>query len=33
MAQARKATGAETVRWDLTDLFKSPDDPELEAML
>src|SRR2546423_3861483 len=33
MAQALKATGAETVRWDLTDLFKSPDDPELEATL
>ena len=27
------ATGAEQVRWDLSDLFKSPDDPALEATL
>jgi oligoendopeptidase F len=27
------ATGAETVRWDLSDLFKSPSDPALEATL
>src|SRR5689334_1938587 len=33
MAQALQTTGAETVRWNLTDLFKSPDDPELEATL
>src|SRR5215467_2687438 len=33
MAQATKVTGAEQVRWDLTDLFKSPDDPALEASL
>ncbi|HXN91016.1 MAG TPA: M3 family oligoendopeptidase [Candidatus Sulfotelmatobacter sp.] len=26
-------TGAETVRWDLTDLFTSPDDPKLEQTL
>ena len=28
-----KTTGAETVRWDLTELFGSPTDPELEATL
>jgi len=26
-------TGAETVRWDLTDLFASPDDPKIEQTL
>ena len=26
-----KTTGAETVRWNLSDLFASPDDPEIEA--
>ena len=26
-------TGAEQVRWDLTDLFQSPDDPKIEATL
>src|ERR1700716_379378 len=33
MAQATKTTGAEKVRWDLSDLFKSPTDPALEATL
>ncbi len=33
MAQATKTTGAEQVRWDLTDLFKSPTDPAIEAAL
>src|SRR5689334_4452534 len=33
MAQATKSTGAENVRWDLSDLFASPDDPEIEAWL
>jgi oligoendopeptidase F len=33
VAQATKTTGAEQVRWDLTDLFKSPTDPALEATL
>jgi oligoendopeptidase F len=33
VAQATKTTGAEQVRWDLTDLFKSPTDPALEAAL
>jgi len=33
MAETIAATGAETVRWDLTDLFKSPDDPKIEATL
>jgi oligoendopeptidase F len=33
MAQATKSTGAENVRWNLTDLFASPDDPEIEAWL
>ena len=28
-----KQTGAETVRWDLSDLFASPDDPKIEAAL
>ncbi len=30
---AEAVAGAETVRWDLTDLFASPDDPRLEADL
>jgi oligoendopeptidase F len=33
MAQALKSTGAETVRWNLSDLFASPDDPQIEATL
>jgi len=33
MAETITATGAETVRWDLSDLFKSPDDPKIEATL
>src|SRR5579864_99898 len=33
MAQATKSTGAENVRWDLSDLFASPDDPEIESWL
>ena len=33
MAQATKTTGAEHVRWDLTDLFKSPTDPAIEVTL
>jgi oligoendopeptidase F len=33
MVQATKSTGAENVRWDLSDLFASPDDPEIEAWL
>ncbi len=33
MAQAIKTTGAESVRWDLTDLFRSPTDPAIEATL
>ncbi len=33
MAEAVKTTGAEDVRWDLTDLFASPDDPQIEATL
>src|SRR4029077_6400207 len=33
MAQATKTTGAESIRWDLTDLFKSPTDPAIEAAL
>ena len=28
-----KTTGAEAVRWNLSDLFASPDDPEIEATL
>ncbi len=28
-----KQTGAESVRWDLTDLYKSPTDPALEATI
>src|SRR5260370_40484615 len=33
MAQATKTTGAEQVRWDLTDLFESPTDPAIEETL
>jgi oligoendopeptidase F len=33
VAKAVTQTGAETVRWDLTDLFASPGDPKLEAAL
>jgi oligoendopeptidase F len=33
MAQAIKTTGAENVRWDLTELYASPTDPEIEATL
>ena len=33
MARAIKATGAETVRWDLSDLYSSPTDPAIEATL
>ncbi len=33
MARATASTGAESVRWDLSDLFASPTDPELEAVL
>jgi oligoendopeptidase F len=33
VARALKETGAETVRWDLTDLFASPTDPKIEATL
>src|SRR5438309_8775927 len=33
MAQATKTTGAENVRWDLTDLFKSPTDPAIQETL
>src|SRR2546423_6268513 len=33
MAQATTSTGAESVRWDLTDLFKSPTDPAIERQL
>ena len=33
MAKAVTSTGAEAVRWNLDDLFASPDDPRLEAAL
>jgi oligoendopeptidase F len=33
MAQATQITGAENVRWNLTDLFKSPTDPAIEQTL
>jgi oligoendopeptidase F len=33
MAQATTSTGAESVRWDLSDLFASPTDPKIEATL
>src|SRR5712692_8132870 len=33
MAQATKTTGAEQIRWDLTDLFQSPTDRAIEETL
>ena len=33
MAKTLKRTGAEDVRWDLSDLFQSPTDPKLESVL
>jgi oligoendopeptidase F len=33
VAKALKTTGAETVRWDLNDLFSSPTDPAIEKTL
>jgi oligoendopeptidase F len=33
MAEATKTTGAEDVRWNLTDLYASADDPQIEATL
>ena len=33
MARAVRETGAETVRWDLSDLYASPTDPAIEATL
>ena len=33
MAKIVKQTGAETVRWDLSDLYASPTDPKIEATL
>ncbi|HEV2034477.1 MAG TPA: M3 family oligoendopeptidase [Candidatus Dormibacteraeota bacterium] len=33
MARALKGTGAETVRWDLSDLYASPTDPAIEVVL
>ena len=33
MAQSTKTTGAEAVRWDLSDLYASPTDPAIEATL
>src|SRR5450756_2110960 len=33
MVKALKQTGAESVRWDLSDLYTSPTDPALEATL
>jgi len=33
VAKAVKETGAETVRWDLSDLYASPTDPKIEATL
>jgi oligoendopeptidase F len=33
VAQAVETTGAEKVRWDLSDLYKSPTDPAIEATL
>jgi oligoendopeptidase F len=33
MAEAVKTTGAEDVRWDLTDLFESAADPKIESVL
>jgi oligoendopeptidase F len=33
VAKAVKQNGAETVRWDLSDLYESPTDPKIEATL
>ncbi len=33
MAQATRTNGSERVRWDLSDLFKSPTDPAIETTL
>ncbi|HLQ61564.1 MAG TPA: hypothetical protein VK131_06860, partial [Candidatus Acidoferrales bacterium] len=33
MAEALKTTGAEEVRWDLSDLYSSPTDPAIEQAL
>jgi len=33
MAQATQTTGAESIRWDLTDLFAAPTDPAIEASM
>ncbi len=33
MARAIQATGSETIRWDLSDLYSSPTDPAIEATL
>jgi oligoendopeptidase F len=33
MAQATRTTGAETVHWDLSDLYSSPDDQSIEQTL
>jgi oligoendopeptidase F len=33
VSQATKTTGAESVRWDLTELFASPTDPAIEASM
>ncbi len=33
MAQVDRSTGVESVRWDLSDLFASPADPNIEATL
>lgn len=33
MATATHTTGAEQIRWDLTDLYAGPDDPQLDADL
>jgi hypothetical protein len=33
VAQAVKSTGAEAVRWKLSDVYQSPTDPAIEATL
>src|SRR2546423_12060429 len=33
MAQATTSTGAESIRWDLTDLFASPTDSAIESLM
>jgi oligoendopeptidase F len=33
VAQVERSTGVESVRWDLSDLFASPTDPQIEATL